>query len=145
MVARSEYSNVADVEMELGEVPLVTCNGGQINEVLLGLVVNAAEAIGEKIKGTCERGKIIVRTKADGEYVVIEMQDTGGGIPEEIRERIFDQFFTTKEVGQGTGQGLSVARKVIINGHNGSIDFTTEMGNGTTFIVKLPVDGFAME
>jgi PAS domain S-box-containing protein len=144
-VARSEYSNVADVEMDLGEIPLVTCNGGQINEVLLGLVINAAEVIGDKIKGTCERGKITVRSKADGEYVIIEVEDTGGGIPEEIRERIYDQFFTTKEVGRGTGQGLSVARKVIINGHNGSIDFTTEMGKGTTFIVKLPVNGFAME
>jgi signal transduction histidine kinase len=143
-VARSEYSNVADVEMELAEIPLVTCNGGQINEVLLGLVINAAEVIGEKVKNTGERGKITVRSKADGEYVVIEVEDTGGGIPEEIREHIYDQFFTTKEVGRGTGQGLSVARKVIINGHNGSIDFVTEMGKGTTFIVKLPVDGFAM-
>jgi PAS domain S-box-containing protein len=143
-VARSEYSGVADVEMELGEIPLVTCNGGQINEVLLGLVINAAEVIGEKVKCTGERGKITVRSKADGEYVVIEVQDTGNGIPEEIRECIYDQFFTTKQVGQGTGQGLSMARKVIVNGHNGSIDFTTEMGKGTTFIVKLPVDGFAM-
>jgi PAS domain S-box-containing protein len=143
-VARSEYSDVADVEMELAELPLVTCNGGQINEVLLGLVINAAEVIGDKVKGTGERGKIVVRSKTEGEYVVIEVQDTGGGIPEEIREHIYDQFFTTKEVGRGTGQGLSVARKVIVNGHNGSIDFTTEMGKGTTFIVKLPVDGFAM-
>ena len=144
-VARSEYSNVADVEIQLADIPLVTCNGGQINEVLLGLVINAAEAIGDRLKKTGERGKITVRSKAEGEYVILEVEDTGGGIPEEIRERVYDQFFTTKEVGRGTGQGLSVARKVIINGHNGSLDFTTEMGKGTTFIVKLPVNGFAME
>jgi PAS domain S-box-containing protein len=142
-VARSEYSAVADVELDLGEVPPVTCNGGQINEVLLGLVINAAEAIGDKVRGTGERGKIRVRSRSDGEYVIIEIEDSGGGIPEEIRERIFDQFFTTKEVGNGTGQGLSMARRVIINGHNGSLDFTSELGKGTTFTVRLPVDGFA--
>jgi PAS domain S-box-containing protein len=144
VVARSEYKDVADVETDLGELPPVTCNGGQINQVLLGLIVNAAEAIGDKIKGTCERGKISVRSRHDGEYVVIEVEDTGGGIPEEIRERVFDHFFTTKEVGNGTGQGLSVARKVIVNAHNGSLDFTSEAGKGTTFIVRLPANGFAM-
>jgi signal transduction histidine kinase len=144
VVARSQYKDVADVETELGELPPVTCNGGQINQVLLGLIVNAAEAIGAKNKDTGERGKIVVRSRTEGEYVVLEIEDSGGGIPEDIRERVFDHFFTTKEVGQGTGQGLSVARKVIINGHNGSLDFTTELGKGTTFIVRLPVDGFAM-
>jgi two-component system NtrC family sensor kinase len=143
VVATSEYKLVADVETELGEIPTVTCNGGQINQVFLNLVVNAAHAIADKVKGTSDRGKIKVRTKADGEYVVVEIEDTGGGIPEAVRERVFDQFFTTKEVGRGTGQGLSVARKVIVNAHNGSIDFITELGKGTTFIVKLPVDGFA--
>jgi PAS domain S-box-containing protein len=143
VVARSEYKDVADVETELGEIPQVTCNGGQINQVLLGLIVNAADAIGDKNKGTGARGKIVVRSRAEGEYVVVEIQDDGGGIPEEIRERVFDQFFTTKEVGSGTGQGLSMARRVIINGHNGSLDFTSEVGKGTTFIVRLPVDGFA--
>jgi PAS domain S-box-containing protein len=143
-VARSEYSNVADVEIELGEIPPVTCNGGQINEVLLGLVINAAEAIGDKVKGSGERGRIVLRSRTDGEYVVIDIEDSGGGIPESIREKVFDPFFTTKDVGNGTGQGLSVARKVIINGHNGSLDFTSEMGKGTTFTMRLPVNGFAM-
>jgi PAS domain S-box-containing protein len=144
VVARSQYKDVADVETELNDLPPVTCNGGQINQVLLGLIVNAADAIGEKNKGTGERGKITVRSRTDGEYVVLEIEDTGGGIPEEIRERVFDHFFTTKEVGRGTGQGLSVARKVIINGHNGSLDFVSEVGKGTTFVMRLPVNGFAM-
>jgi PAS domain S-box-containing protein len=145
VVARSQYSAVADAETELGEIPPVTCNGSQINQVMLSLIGNAAEAIRDKVNGTSERGKIMVRTRADGEHVVIEIEDTGGGIPEEIRERVFDQFFTTKQVGSGTGQGLSVARRVIINAHNGSLDFTSEIGKGTTFIVRLPVNGFAME
>jgi PAS domain S-box-containing protein len=143
VVARSQYKMVADAETELGELPAVNCNGGQINQVLLSLIENAAEAIADKVKDTGERGRITVRSRAEGEYVVIEIEDTGGGIPEEIRERIFDQFFTTKEVGRGTGQGLSVARKVVVNAHNGSLDFTTEPGKGTTFILKLPVNGFA--
>jgi two-component system, NtrC family, sensor kinase len=145
VVARSQYSAVADAETDLGEIPPVTCNGSQINQVMLSLIGNAAEAIRDKVSGTSERGKIMVRTRAEGEHVVIEIEDTGGGIPEEIRERVFDQFFTTKQVGSGTGQGLSVARRVIINAHNGSLDFTSEMGKGTTFIVRLPVNGFAME
>lgn len=144
VVARSQYSAVADAETELGEIPPVTCNGSQINQVLLSLIGNAGEAIADKVKGTAERGRIVVRSRADGEYVVIEIEDTGGGIPEEVRERVFDQFFTTKEVGRGTGQGLSVARRVIVNAHNGSLDFTSEMGKGTTFVVRLPLNGFAM-
>ena len=144
VVARSQYSAVADAETDLGELPPVTCNGSQINQVLLSLIGNAGEAIAAKVKGTTDRGSIRVRTRHDGEYVVIDIEDTGGGIPESIREQVFDQFFTTKEVGSGTGQGLSVARKVVVNAHNGSLDFTTEPGVGTTFTIKLPVNGFAM-
>ena len=71
--------------------------------------------------------------------MVIEIQDTGGGIPESIRGAIFDPFFTTKEVGKGTGQGLAIARNVIVKGHKGSLDFTTESGVGTTFVIRLPI------
>jgi PAS domain S-box-containing protein len=143
VVARSQYKMVADAETDLGDLPAVNCNGGQINQVLLSLIENAAEAIADRVKDTGERGRITVRSRAEGEYVLIEIEDTGGGIPEDIRERIFDQFFTTKEVGRGPGLGLSVARKVVVNAHNGSLDFTTEMGKGTTFTLKLPVNGFA--
>ena len=78
-------------------------------------------------------------TRVEGERVVIAIDDTGGGIPEEIRARIFDPFFTTKEVGRGTGQGLSIARNVIVKGHGGELDFTTELGKGTTFYIRLPI------
>jgi two-component system, NtrC family, sensor kinase len=141
VVARSEYKMVADVETDFGELPKVTCHGGQINQVLLNLIVNAAHAIGDVVRKTNERGKITVRTRAEENGVVIEIQDTGGGIPEHIRSRIFDPFFTTKEVGRGTGQGLSIARSVIVKGHRGGLNFTTEGGKGTTFVVHLPLNG----
>jgi signal transduction histidine kinase len=108
--------------------------------VLLNLIVNAAQAIADVVRGTTARGRITVRTRAEDDGVVIEIEDTGGGIPEHIRSRIFDPFFTTKEVGRGTGQGLSVARSVVVKGHGGSLHFTTEIGRGTTFVVRLPVD-----
>jgi PAS domain S-box-containing protein len=139
VVARSEYRDVADVETDLGEIPRVICHGGQINQVVLNLVVNAAHAIGDVIKKGGTRGKIVVRTREENGHVVISIADTGGGIPEGIRALIFDPFFTTKEVGRGTGQGLSVSRNVVVKGHGGELDFTTEPGKGTTFFVRLPL------
>jgi len=141
VVARSEYRDVADVETDLGVIPRVICHGGQINQVVLNLVVNAAHAISDSNKGSGARGKIVVRTREENGRVVIAIEDTGGGIPEAIRARIFDPFFTTKEVGRGTGQGLSVSRNVIVKGHGGELDFITEIGKGTTFFVRLPVAG----
>jgi signal transduction histidine kinase len=91
------------------------------------------------MKETGQRGRIRVSTRAEGDDVHIAIEDTGGGIPEAIRGRIFDPFFTTKEVGRGTGQGLSIVRNVIVKGHNGQLDFDTEMGKGTTFHLRLPV------
>jgi two-component system NtrC family sensor kinase len=125
--------------MELGELPPVVCHGSQINQVLLNLIINAAHAIADKVGGSGSRGRITVRSRAEAEHVAIEIEDTGSGIPENIRARIFDPFFTTKQVGRGTGQGLAVARNVVVKGHGGSLDFTTEPGKGTTFIVRLPL------
>ena len=139
VIARSEYKYVADVDVQLGDVPLVTCHGGQINQVVLNLVVNAAHAIGDRVKGTHDKGLITVRTCVDGEFAVIMIGDTGGGIPEAIRKRIFEPFFTTKEVGKGTGQGLSIAHSVV-KSHGGSLSFQTEMGKGTNFMIRLPIN-----
>ena len=139
IVTRSEYAAVADIETELQPLPDVMCHGGQINQVLLNLIVNAADAITDVVGRTGCRGVISVRSRLDGGAVVIEIQDTGGGIPESIRAHIFDPFFTTKEVGKGTGQGLAIARNAIVKGHKGVLDFTTESGVGTTFTIRLPV------
>jgi two-component system NtrC family sensor kinase len=138
-IARSEYKPVAEVETDYGQLPPVTCHTSQINQVVLNLVVNAAHAIADKIQRSGAVGKITVSTRVEGERVVIAIGDTGGGIPQDIRARIFDPFFTTKEVGRGTGQGLSIARNVIVKGHGGELDFTTELGKGTTFYIRLPI------
>ncbi len=104
-VARNELKYVADVETEFGDLPLVVCNIGDLNQVFLNLLVNAAHAIGEVVKGNGGKGKIRVRTVAEGKTVLVAIADTGCGIPEANRTRVFDPFFTTKEVGRGTGQG----------------------------------------
>jgi PAS domain S-box-containing protein len=139
VIARSEYRYVADVETCLAPLPSVICNGGQVSQVVLNLVVNAAHAIADVVKNTGERGKITVSTRAEGSHVIIAIEDTGGGIPEAVRARIFEPFFTTKEVGRGTGQGLSIARNAIMD-HGGTLDFHTEVGKGTTFYVRLPIE-----
>jgi PAS domain S-box-containing protein len=145
VIARTEYKYVADVETDFAkEMPHVTCHGGQINQVVLNLVVNAAHAIGDVVKGTDRKGTIKVRTFVEDGHAVISISDTGGGIPEAIRKRIFDPFFTTKEVGKGTGQGLSIAHNVI-KAHGGKLEFDTEIGKGTTFIVRLPLEASESE
>jgi two-component system NtrC family sensor kinase len=139
VVARREYASVADIDTDLAPLPEIRGHGGQINQVLLSLIVNAADAIGDVVARTGSRGRISARTRLDGDYAIVEIQDTGGGIPEAIRAHIFDPFFSTKDVGKGTGQGLAIARNVIVKGHGGALDFVTENGVGTTFIIRLPI------
>ena len=141
MVASSEYKYVADVVTELGELPFVTCHLGDINQVVLNLVVNAAHAIGEIVKGTDQKGRITVRTWRDGDVAVITIADTGNGIPAQIRDRVFEPFFTTKEVGRGTGQGLALAWSIVHDKHGGELAFETAVGEGTTFVIRLPIAG----
>ena len=136
-IARNEYKYVADVEQSFGDLPLVTCHAGDLNQVILNIVVNAAHAIAEAVQGTGRRGKIRVATRRDGGFAVVAVSDTGNGIPEDIRDKVFDPFFTTKEVGRGTGQGLAIAKSVLAR-HSGSIGFETEAGKGTTFFVRIP-------
>ncbi|HEY8927419.1 MAG TPA: ATP-binding protein [Polyangia bacterium] len=139
-IARNEYKYVASVETELGDVSPVKCHGGDVNQVILNLVVNAAHAIGDVVQGTEKLGRIQVRSWEERDSAFISISDTGGGIPAEIRNRIYDPFFTTKPVGKGTGQGLAIARSVIEK-HGGDLTFETEMGVGTTFLIRLPLDG----
>lgn len=140
-IARNEWKYVADVDLKLDhDLPLVKCLAGEINQVLLNLLVNAAHAIAEaqQRKGK-DRGTITISTLHDGSWVEIRIQDSGTGIPEHIRDKVFDPFFTTKEVGKGTGQGLTLAQTVIVKKHSGQIWFESEPGNGTTFFVRLPL------
>lgn len=139
-VARNEWKYVAEMETSFEEnLPQVPCQVGEFNQVILNLVVNAAHAIKEKVKDG-QKGVIRVTTRTRGEFVEIAIRDTGTGIPEAHRSRVFDPFFTTKEVGKGTGQGLSLAHNIIVNRHGGKIWFETEMGQGTTFFLHLPIN-----
>jgi signal transduction histidine kinase len=140
-VARAEYKMVADVVTEFGEIPSVVCNIGDLNQVFLNLLVNAAHAIQDVVGTSGDRGQIRVRTALDDGMAMVSISDSGGGIPEPIRDRIFDPFFTTKALGRGTGQGLSIARAIVVDRHRGSLSFDTAIGKGTTFMVRLPVRG----
>jgi signal transduction histidine kinase len=140
-IACNEYKYVAALDTDFQQLPPVHCHLGEINQVILNLLVNAAHAIGDVVKQTGEMGKLTVRTRAFDTEVEISIGDTGTGIPQAAQEKIFEPFFTTKEVGRGTGQGLAIARSVVVNKHGGSLRFETEMGKGTTFFVRLPIGG----
>jgi signal transduction histidine kinase len=140
MIAANECKYVADVHTDLAAIPLVRCNGGEINQAVLNLVINAAHAIRDVVGESGNKGQIVVRTRQDGGDVEIAISDTGTGIPDAIRDKIYDPFFTTKEVGQGTGQGLAIVRGVVVDKHAGSLRFDTQPGAGTTFFLRLPID-----
>jgi two-component system NtrC family sensor kinase len=121
-------------------LPPVSCQPGEFNQVILNLIVNAAHAIAERTGTSGTMGTINVQTRNSPAGVEIRIGDTGLGIPLHVRNRVFDPFFTTREIGKGTGQGLAIARSVIVDKHFGTIDFETIDGEGTTFIIRLPHD-----
>jgi two-component system NtrC family sensor kinase len=136
-VTRHQISGVADLHLELTHLPPVRCNVTDLNQVFLNLIVNAADAIEE----TGRRGAITVATAVDGDHVIVRISDTGAGIPDDVRSKIFDPFFTTKDVGRGSGQGLALARGVVQEGHGGSLTVESVVGQGSTFAVRVPIDG----
>jgi signal transduction histidine kinase len=142
-VARNEYKYVADVKTDLAELPPVYCHIGDINQVLLNLIVNAAHAIEQVIGETGNRGSIDITTRREGDQAVISISDSGCGIPAELRSRVFDPFFTTKRLGKGTGQGLSIAHTIVVDKHGGSLSFESKPGQGSTFVIRLPINGEA--
>lgn len=137
-VTRNEYKFFAKVETRLGDLPPVVCGIGQLNQVFLNLIVNAAHAIEQAGKSAATGGVITVTTHAEPDVVEVCIADNGCGIPPEIRDKIFDPFFTTKEVGKGTGQGLAIARTIVVDKHGGNIEVESTVGEGTRFIVRLP-------
>lgn len=138
-VARNEYKYVADIHLDLHDLPPVLCNVGDINQIFLNLIVNAAHAIEDAHGADAVRGTIrITSDRADGE-VCFRFADNGCGVPPEISERIFDPFFTTKEVGRGSGQGLSLSR-TIAQRHGGRLACESAPGRGSTFTLHLPIE-----
>jgi len=121
------------VLMSLSPLPKVRCQAAKVNQVIMNLLTNAVDA-------SKQGGEVCIRTRHDeaANEAVIEVQDTGTGVPQAIRERIFDPFFTTKPIGQGTGLGLSISYG-IIKDHGGSIDLESEEGKGALFRIHLPI------
>jgi signal transduction histidine kinase len=141
IVASHELKGVATATEAFGDIPPVLCSRGDLSQVFLNLIVNAAHSIGDVVKATGEQGQITVATRREGDDVIVSISDTGGGIPKEIRGRLFEPFFTTKEVGRGSGQGLALARSIVVQKHGGALTFDTEEGVGTTFHIRLPIAG----
>jgi PAS domain S-box-containing protein len=146
-VASNEWKYVAEIEMDLDpNLPSVHCSPAEFNQVVLNMIVNAAHAITDVVgDGGSGKGKITVRTRVDGEFVIVVIADSGSGMPAHIQQRIFDPFFTTKEVGKGTGQGLAIAHNVIVDKHGGTIKVASAPGAGTTFTIRLPIGGMKAE
>ena len=142
-IANNQLRYVAEVETDFGELPSVMCHLGDINQVFLNLLVNAAHAVADAVGESGRRGLVRVRTAHEGDRVRIDVSDSGCGIPEAIRDRVFEPFFTTKDVGRGTGQGLSIARSIVVDKHGGSLTFVSEVGKGSTFTILLPVGDVA--
>lgn len=146
-VARNEWKYVADVVTDFDpDLPTVPCLPGEINQVVLNLLVNAAHAIADVVAaGKLTKGEIHISTRLFGAWVEIRIADNGTGIAPENQNRVFDPFFSTKAVGQGTGQGLALAHAVIKEKHGGNISFETEVGRGTCFIVRLPMSDISSD
>ncbi len=141
-VARNEWKYIAEAVTDFDPaLPPVPCLRDEFNQVILNLIVNAAHAISDVTEGGQQGiGVITLQTRLDGAWAEIRVSDTGTGIPADIKQKIFDPFFTTKEVGKGTGQGLAIAHSVVVDKHGGTLDIESEIGKGTTFIIRLPLD-----
>jgi signal transduction histidine kinase len=142
-MCRNEWKYVADVVTDFdAELPLVPCLASDIHRVVVNLIVNAAHAIAQAVPaGSSEKRKVTVATRRDGaDWVEIRVRDEGVGIPGDVAAHVFEPFFTTKDVGEGTGQGLAIAHAIVVEKHGGTIQFETQPGVGTTFVVRLPLE-----
>ncbi len=137
-VSRNEWKYVADIDTEFADFCAVKCNLGELNQVFLNIIVNAAHAISDTLDDTRRMGRIKISTHDDVDHIEVRIADDGTGMPEEVKARIFEQFFTTKAVGSGTGQGLALAHAVIVDRHKGTIKVDSAPGKGTTFRIRIP-------
>jgi len=137
LISNNETKYVSQIEINIPEEIMVYCNKVQIGQVLINVIVNAAQAIQSQKRS--EMGHISIRAENIDKYTCINIEDDGPGIPEENLTKIFEPFFTTKEIGQGTGLGLSISYDIIVNKHSGLIDINSEVGKGTVFTIRLPI------
>lgn len=140
-IAQNQIKHIADVQTDYQpNLPRLECYADEMNQVFLNLIVNATHAIREaSTKQARERGKLTIRTRQIDNDVQIEIQDNGTGIPLPVCARVFDPFFTTKQVGEGTGQGLTICHDIVVQKHHGNIWFDTELDRGTTFFIRIPI------
>jgi len=134
LIANNSIKYSAQVKLELSDLPIIRALGGEINQVILNLLINSVQAI----KSSNKQGTIRISTYENDTSVILEVEDSGIGIPKENLLKIFDPFYTTKKIGEGTGLGLSIAYDIIVNKHKGKIDVRSEIGQGTTFILQIP-------
>ena len=140
VIVTSAWTDVAELSLRLAPgLPLVDCVTGEIAQVVLNLVVNAAQAIRDKVGTSGRKGALTIATSLQGQDVELRVSDDGVGIAEAIRERVFNPFFTTRPVGQGTGQGLAQVHSAVVKLHGGTVRFDSQPGRGTTFVIRLPV------
>lgn len=140
IITKNVWKYCASLEKDLQpDLPFVDCYLADINQLIINLIINAAHAIQDAKEIKSEKGKIRVSTRVDKKEVIISVSDNGTGIPCEVRDKVFAPFFTTKVVGRGTGQGLSMAYASVVDKHGGRIWFETETGVGTTFYIALPI------
>jgi PAS domain S-box-containing protein len=142
IVASNEYKYLAKISKEFAELPQVVCNIGELNQVFLNLIVNAAHAIQDAGKDM-NTGEIKICTAVDGDTAVIRIGDNGCGVPAENLSKLYDPFFTTKEVGRGSGQGLAISHSIVVDKHGGHISVSSTPGAGAEFTLRLPIGGRA--
>jgi signal transduction histidine kinase len=140
IVASNEYRYLAKVQTEFAYLPAVVCNIGELNQVFLNLIVNAAHAIQDAGRDL-RTGEIKISTAVEDDAVIIRVRDNGCGVPAENLSKLYDPFFTTKEVGRGTGQGLAITHSIVVDKHGGQIGVASGVGTGTEFTLRLPVAG----
>jgi PAS domain S-box-containing protein len=140
LVASNEYKYTAAISTHLTDLPPVVCNIGELNQVFLNLIVNAAHAIKDAGKDSAS-GEITVSTEVSAEDVIIRIADNGCGVPPQNLAKLYDPFFTTKEVGRGSGQGLAISHSIIVDKHGGEIAVQSQVGIGTEFALRLPIAG----
>jgi two-component system, NtrC family, sensor kinase len=131
-VAWNELKYKCEVDRRYSELPQIRCRAGQINQVILNLLINAAQAIEQ-------HGTITIETRCDDHSIYLSVHDTGLGISKDNLSKIFNPFFTTKEIGKGTGLGLSISY-AIVEKHGGKLTVDSELGHGATFTIQLPRD-----
>jgi two-component system NtrC family sensor kinase len=139
MIARSEYKYVATVDLQCGDLPEVMCNIGELSQVFLNLIVNSSHALADAGRDT-ETGRITIKTGVVDGWAELSFEDNGCGILQAVIDKIYDPFFTTKEVGRGTGQGLAIARSIVVDKHSGRISVQSTPGTSTCFTLRLPLN-----